>query len=149
MILFAVEAVLVGSKPPVAVSVRFFTGERHGFGTAAPLLTMASSLQGRAGGSVESSSKLAKHIGGAISTLFAEHLFSSSLDLLQRPSYACNSLCHLVRLPLWQDVAAEHFIPGLLNALSLSSLWGFLALVHKMCQTISPALQTLSDVLPL
>ena len=63
MVLVAVEAVSAGSRPPAAVSVRISTGERHGFGASAPLLTMASSLQGRAGGSVESSPKLVRHIG--------------------------------------------------------------------------------------
>ena len=36
MILVAVETVPAGSKPPAAVSMRIYTGERHGFGTAAP-----------------------------------------------------------------------------------------------------------------
>ena len=46
----------------------------------------------------------------------------SSLDLLQRPPYACESWCQLVRLPPSQDGTVEHFVPGLLNAeLSLSS----------------------------
>ena len=76
MNLFAVEAVPVGGKPPAAVSVLISTGERHTFGPAAPLSTMASSVQGSAGGSVESSPKLANHIGGAVSTLFVENLSS-------------------------------------------------------------------------
>ena len=45
-----------------------------------------------------------------------------SLDLLQRPPYACESWCQLLHLPPWQDVAAELHAQGLLNAdLSLSS----------------------------
>ena len=64
MILIAVEAVPAGSKPPVAISARIFTGERHGFGAAAPLSTRTSSLsQGRAGGPVKSSAKLVRHTG--------------------------------------------------------------------------------------
>ena len=37
MILVAVEAVSVRSKPPAAVRVRISAGERHRFGAAAPL----------------------------------------------------------------------------------------------------------------
>ena len=44
MVTIAVEAVPAGSKPPGAVSVRISMGERHGFGSAAPLSTRASSL---------------------------------------------------------------------------------------------------------
>ena len=58
MDLVAVEAVTAGSKPPAAISACISTSERRGFSAAAPLSTMASSLQGRAGGSVESSPKL-------------------------------------------------------------------------------------------
>ena len=54
MVSIAVETVPAGSKPPAAVSVRISTGERHGFGTTAPLSTRTSSLeQARAGGQVE------------------------------------------------------------------------------------------------
>ena len=64
MVLIAVETVPAGSKPPAAVRVRIFAGERHGFGAAAPLFTRASSfVQGRAGGPVQSSPKLVRHIG--------------------------------------------------------------------------------------
>ena len=79
----------VGSKPPAAVSMRISTDERHGFGAAAPLPTMASSLQGRAGGLVESSPKLARHIGGPASTLFVEQL---------SPCFACSAAASSVRL---------------------------------------------------
>ena len=64
MVLVAVEAVPAGSKPPAAVGVRISKGEKHYFGTAAPLPTRASSLeQGRAGGRVKSSPKLAEPVG--------------------------------------------------------------------------------------
>ena len=72
--LIAVEAVPAGRKPSTVVSVRISMGRRHGFGAAAPLSTRALSLLGRAGGSVESSPKLVRHIGGPVSTLFAEQL---------------------------------------------------------------------------
>ena len=73
MVVNAVEAVPAESKPPAAVRVRISAGERHRFGVAAPLSTRASSLvQGRAGGSVESSPKLVRHIG-SVST-WAEEL---------------------------------------------------------------------------
>ena len=74
MVLVAAEAVPAGSKPPAAVSVRISTGNRHDFSTAVPFPTRASSLeQRRAGGPVESSSKLVRHIGSG-STWFAEQL---------------------------------------------------------------------------
>ena len=54
----------MGSKPPAAVGVRIPKGERHDFGTAAPLPIKALSLeQGRAGGPVKSSPKLAELSG--------------------------------------------------------------------------------------
>ena len=67
MIPSAVEAVPVGGKPPTAVGVRISTGERHGFGAAAPSSTRASSLeQRRVGGPVESSPKLVRQIGSVL-----------------------------------------------------------------------------------
>ena len=65
MILIAVEAVPAGSEPPMVVVVCISPGERHGFGASAPSSTGASSLQvmRRAGGSVESSPKLARRNG--------------------------------------------------------------------------------------
>ena len=74
MVLIVVEVVPVGSKPPAVVGVRISTGKRRGFGAAAPLSAMASSLQGGGGGSVESLPKLVRHIDGPASTLFAEQL---------------------------------------------------------------------------
>ena len=63
-VLVAVEALPAGSKSLAAVSGRISAGERHDFGTAAPLSTRASSLeQGRVGGPVESSPKLVRRIG--------------------------------------------------------------------------------------
>ena len=50
MIFDAVEAVPAGRKPLATVSVRIFTGNRHGFGATAPLSTRASSLKGRVSG---------------------------------------------------------------------------------------------------
>ena len=70
--LIAVEAEPAESKPPAAVSVRIFRGERHGFGAAAPSSTKTSSLQGRAGG-LAFMSKLVELVGPG-STRFAEHL---------------------------------------------------------------------------
>ena len=74
MVLVVVEAVPAGSKPPAAVGIRIFKGERHDFGATAPLPTRALSLeQGRARGPVKSSPKLVKLVGPAW-TLFAEQL---------------------------------------------------------------------------
>ena len=74
MVLIAVKAMPAGSNPPADVGVRISTGEKHDFGATAPFATMTSSLQGRAGGSMESSPELVRHIGGSASTLFAEQL---------------------------------------------------------------------------
>ena len=72
MVFIVVETVPAGSKLLVAVRVGISAGERHGFGTAVPLSTRASSLeQGRAGGPVESSSKLVRRIG-SVSTCVEE-----------------------------------------------------------------------------
>ena len=46
----------------------------------------------------------------------------SSLDILQRPPYACESWCLVLRLPPWHDVATELHTQDLLNVdLSISS----------------------------
>ena len=46
----------------------------------------------------------------------------ASLDLLQRPQYACESTCLFLRLPPWRDVDTELDAAVLLNnGLSLSS----------------------------
>ena len=74
MVLAAVEVSLVGSKPPAAVVVRIFKGERHDLGAAAPFLTTMSSLQGRAGVSFFTA-KLVEHIGSG-STRFVVRLSS-------------------------------------------------------------------------
>ena len=72
MVLTAVNAVLAWSKPPAVVRVRISAGERHVFGAVVPLSTRAPSLvQGRAGGPVESSPKLLRHMG-SVSTCAEE-----------------------------------------------------------------------------
>ena len=76
MVLIIVEAVPAGSKPPGAVGVRIPTGERHGLSAPAPLSTRTLSLQGGAGGSVESSPKLVK-------------LFEPSSTLVKKISLSC------------------------------------------------------------
>ena len=105
MVIVAVEAVPVGSKPPAAVRVRISAGERHGFGAS----IRASSLElRRAGGPVES---LLKGRDRPRQKRYP-HL---SLVLLQRPPYAYESSCLRVHFPPWEDVAAELLAPGLLN----------------------------------
>ena len=61
LVLVAVKAMPVGSKPPAAVGERNFNGERHVFGAAAPFSTKTSSLQGRVEG-LAFTSKLVDHI---------------------------------------------------------------------------------------
>ena len=89
MVLIAVEAVPAGSKPPAAVGVRLFTSERHGFGAAAPLSTMASSQKGRAGGSVESYRSWLDTLADQHRPFLQTSCPYALLDLLQRPPYAC------------------------------------------------------------
>ena len=75
MVIVAVEALPVGSKPPAAVSVRISTGEKHVFGAPAPLSTRVSSLeQGRVVGPMKSSPKLVICIWSGL-TWFAKELF--------------------------------------------------------------------------
>ena len=93
----SVEAVPAGSKPPAAVNMRISTGERHGFGTAAPSLTETSSMRGIVGGLVESSTKLARHIRWG-STFFAEQLSPCFV----RPAAAC-----FVRLQILMSVGTS------------------------------------------
>ena len=74
MVLVAVEAFPVGSKPPAAFGVRISKGERHDFGAVAPLLTRAPSLEQEISGSpVKSPPKLVELLGSG-STRFAEKL---------------------------------------------------------------------------
>ena len=74
MVLVAIEVVPAWSKPPAAVGVGISKGETHDFGATAPLPTKASSFQqGRAGGLVESSPRLVRHMGLG-STQFIEQL---------------------------------------------------------------------------
>ena len=51
MVLAAIEASPVESKPPAAVGERISKDGRHDLGAVVPLSTRTSSLQGRAGGS--------------------------------------------------------------------------------------------------
>ena len=50
MVLVAIEASPVESKPPAAVSERIFKDGEHDLSAAAPFSTTTSSLQGRVGG---------------------------------------------------------------------------------------------------
>ena len=54
----------MGSKPPAAVGVRIFQGERHDFDAAAPFSTKTPSLQERAEGSAFTP-KLVEQVGPA------------------------------------------------------------------------------------
>ena len=148
MALVAVGAVPAGSKPPAAVSVRISTVERHGFGAVAPLSTRASSLQqGRARDSMESSPKLARHIG-LVST-WAEELS----PLITRSAVASSERLQVLMSGFTSASMARRGCRASCSrpaerCLALSSPWGFMALVHKRCRKICPALQTLFDVFP-
>ena len=72
MVLVAIEASPVGSKPLGAVGERISKGGRHDLGAAALLSTRASFYeQGSAGGPVQSSPKLVEQIRSG-STRFTE-----------------------------------------------------------------------------
>ena len=63
MFLIAVEAVLMGSKPPAAAGVRISPSERHSFGASALLSTRALSLNIRKAGGSAFMPKLIKLVG--------------------------------------------------------------------------------------
>ena len=71
-VVFAVEVLPGGGKPPAAVSVRISKGKRHDFSAAAPFSTKKSFLQGRARDSAFMP-KLVERFGQTW-TLFAEQL---------------------------------------------------------------------------
>ena len=108
MVLAAVEAVPAESKSPTDVRVRISTGERRGFGAAVPLSTRASSHeQGRVGGPMESSPKLARQIGSGSTS--AEKLSPFiTRSVAATLSVRLRVLGILLRLPPWRDVAAKH-----------------------------------------
>ena len=74
MVLIAVAAVSVGSKPPAAVGVRISTGERHSFSASPPLSTRASSLNIQRAGDSAIMPKLVKLVGP--SSTLAEEFFA-------------------------------------------------------------------------
>ena len=105
MVLIAIEAVPAGNRPPAAVRVRISTSERHGFGAEAPLSTRASSLeQGRAGGPVELSPKLARHIGSG-STRQKSYPYLSLGVIPTYHSFCCSgALCALASLGVFRYI---------------------------------------------
>ena len=67
MVLSAIDAEPVFSRPPASVGVRISTGERRGFGPSVPSSTRASLHYARSEGSVNSSSpKLVQLIGSSL-----------------------------------------------------------------------------------
>ena len=135
MFLVALEAVLAGSKPPAAVSVLISTGERHGFGAAAPLSTMTSSLRGRVGGSWSHHQKSWSDTSGRDRPSSPNSYPHALLDLLQRPPHACEASCLMLRLPPWRDVVLKYLAQGLLAEHCLVSLTfsGFSGSTHCIC----------------
>ena len=105
MVPIAVESVPSGSKPPAAVRVRIFAGERHG------LALQRRCLPGR-----HTLNKGESEVSGLDRPGSQKSYSNLSLDLLQRSTYDCESWCLMTRLAPWQDVAAEHLAPDLLNA---------------------------------
>ena len=102
MVIIAVEAVPVGSKPPAAVCVRISAGERHDFVAAVPLSTRASSLeQGRAGDPVESLSKLVRtnRVGIDIGRSVIHTYHSFCCNVLH--TLACHGVCWYVCATTW------------------------------------------------
>ena len=146
-VLVAVEAVPAGSKPPAAVSVRISTGERHGFGAAAPLSTRTPSLQqGRARGSMESSPKLFRHIGSG--STWAEELSS----LITRSAAASSERLRVLVSGFTsasmarRDCRASCSRPAERCLVSLISV--FFALALCVCRELRPSFQTPFDVIP-
>ena len=74
----------------------------------------------------------------------------TSLDLLQRrPPCTCKSSCQFLRLPPWEDVAAELHAQGLLNADLCFSPWGILVLDHSSLSCASDITQRNSPIVVL
>ena len=117
MVIVAIEASPVGSKPPAAVGERISKNGRQNLGAAAPLSTRAFyPEQGGAGGPVQSSPKLVEHIGSG-STRSAEQLSPCiACTTVAAPSVRSRAWCLRARLPPWQDVAAERQALGVSNA---------------------------------
>ena len=113
MVPIIVEAVSVGIKPPVVDdSMRTSTGGKCGFDASASLLTRSSPMHfsGPKRGSAVLLN-LVKLVGPR-----------ASFNPLQHLPYACESLCQVLRLFPWRDVATELGAAGLLIAdLLLSS----------------------------
>ena len=89
MILVAVEALPAGRKSPEAVSVRISTGEKHGFGAEAPLSTKTPSLRERR--EVQLACRSRSNLSDRLGPFLQNSYSHASLDLLQRPPYACES----------------------------------------------------------
>ena len=85
MILFAVEAVPAGSKPSEDVGLRLSTGERHCFGTSAPLPTKASPMDVSGAGGSAFMPKLVKLDGPSL-TLAGELSPSFTRSAVEAPS---------------------------------------------------------------
>ena len=99
MVLATVEAVPAGSKPPAAVSVRISTSERHGFGAAAPFCRSWRHPCNKGEPEVLWSHRQSWSDTSGRDRPGQKSCPHSSLDLLQRSPYACESWCQLVHLP--------------------------------------------------
>ena len=122
MVLIVVEAIPAGIKQPAADdSMRTSTDGKCGFGASAPLWTRSSPMLFR------EPKKVRLFCRSGSNSLGRDRPWQKSYpralpDLLQRPAYARDPSCLVLRLPLWRDVAAELDAAGLLNVdLSLSS----------------------------
>ena len=102
IVLITVEAVLAESKSLTAGGVRISKGKKRGFGTSAPLSTRASSMQERAGVSIESSpNQIWPGTWGRDRLGQKSSYYHALLDLPQRPPYACESWYLVLHLPPW------------------------------------------------
>ena len=91
MVLIAVEAVPTGSKPPATVSVRVSTSERHGSGASAPSSTMAHPYNEGEREVRWSYHRSWSDTSGRDRPSSQNSYPHASLELLQRPPYACES----------------------------------------------------------
>ena len=107
-----------GSKPPAAGRVSISTSERHGFGAR---LCRPRYHPCNGEPEVRRSCRSWSNSSGRHRPSSQKSYPYASLNLLQRPPYACESWCLALPLPPWQDLAAEHHAQGLLNTdISLS-----------------------------
>ena len=141
MVLIAEEAMSAGSKPPAAVGVRISTGERHGFGAAAPLSPKTSSQRGTVGGSAF----MPKLVELVCRTAFPMLLLNCSSGAIR--AFAGLLVCCYVCLH-GETWLSRILLKTCWTLISCSHPLRVFLLLSKVLSKFCPPLQTLFDVSP-